>query len=151
MTLGISPGIKVAEIQDPTTGLRANVIEESGQNALVVSDSTNATKTEDNRFGESLIGAGATDTVVTITVIAGKNQYITGMLVGGNGPAEFKLYINSVEKARIRNSGSNRTVPLKFPETFDTSASDIIEVKATNINERAWTYECTLFTYTQDI
>ena len=136
-------------IKDNNTGLESDVILGSdGYNGLVVV-TEDVPKSKVMIYGTSLVAIGGTLTIATYTVPVGKKFTFTGAIIGGAQEGEFDMLISSATICKIRNSGSNRTIIAKFPEDPEASAGAIIDVKVTNIGEKAKSYEATIFGYTR--
>ena len=138
--------IGAVAIEDEVTGLTANVREINDLNALIVEDAYTAQKERIVKFGDTVVAAGATGTLVSYTVPAGKEFWFTGYIVGGNRPAEFEIFKGVTQLARMRNSGSQRSREFTFPEWIEGSAGDVFTIKANSIAYvGSETFEATLF------
>jgi hypothetical protein len=142
--------IGAVSIKDEGTGLTADVIDMGDLNALAVVCVDEGQKTKINQFGSSSIASGATDTLCSYTVPSGKIFIWSGAILGGNEAGEFSMILSSSNIARVRNSGSIRTIPLTFPEKVEASSGNVIEIKAKNIGYRTTIFEATLQGYTKN-
>jgi len=139
--------IGAVTIKDQNSNTQADV-ENVGLNALVVTFAETILKTKVVQFGASVVGPGATVTLISYTVPALKTFHWVGAFVGGRESGEFTLQINGATVVLIRNSGSIRTINSKFPEDPEASGSSVVEIKVKNISELSRSFEATLFGYT---
>jgi len=120
-------------------------------NPLPVTSVDSTGTTTINIFGQSLIAKGATMTLATYTVPAGKKFTFTGGLLGGDGLGIFTFSVNGTTIGVWRNSGSVPSTVLKFIESLDISATGLAEIKVKNDNGKPRTFEVTLSGYNIDI
>lgn len=139
--------IGAVEIKDGESDTRASVVSVGANNALIVRNLTEQTKTSVNAFGSALITPGATITLATYTVSVGMSFTFTGGIVGGDEAGEFHFEVGGSDIALVRNSGSQRTIVIKFPEPQVIGASTIINIKAKNIGNKTKPFESTLSGY----
>jgi len=138
-------------IYDYNSGLGADVIpNDAGQNGLVVV-CTSPAKSKVTIYGSGMIAPSGTLTLATYAVPALKRFVWTGAMVGSAAVGEFDLKIGAAVIAKVRNSGSNRTITVKFPEEPEASAGSTVEVVGENIGDLARSFETTIFGYTVDI
>jgi len=101
-------------------------------------------------YGSSVVGTGATVTLATYTVPAGKRFIFKGGIIGGSEAGEFTFEINSNTYALVRNSGSIRTIVATFPVPPEASAAAIVDINVKNIGNKTRQFEATLNGYTID-
>lgn len=88
-------------------------------------------------YGESHDVASGTPTNVTaFTVAAGKTFYFSGVVVGGNVDASFKIYCGSTMLGKVRNSTASPTYQMHFTHVHpDCPAGDLVRVEVTHTND----------------
>jgi hypothetical protein len=139
------------KIADASGSPVANVVPTSGgQNGLVVV-TAEVPKSKVTVYGTGMIAPSTTLTLATYTVPSLKRFVYGGAMVGGASSAEFDLRVGMATIAKVRNSGSNRTIVVKFPEEPEASAGTTVEIVAENLSDLARTFEATIFGHTVDI
>lgn len=139
--------IGAVEIKDHDSGVRADVLSVGSTNGLVIYDGLEEEKIPYLGFGEKIIGASATDTLISKTVTVGKKLYIESITCGGNEYGKFFLFVNTTKRMIMRNSGSNPTIIFKFDKALIFNGGDTIELKAENIYHQTKTYEGNIVGY----
>lgn len=139
--------IGAVELKDHDSSTRSDIEVERDYNALLVRDAIEYQKVRLTPFNSDSVGSGATLTLVSHTVGVGKDFEWTGVLVGGNASGLFTLFVNGSQVGSVRNSGSERTKPVRFPELFEATDGDVIEIKVTNLSHKTETFEATMFAF----
>ena len=135
-------------LYDYNSGLGADVIPTAGgYNGLVVV-TTEQPKGKVTIYGSSMIAPNSTLTLATYTVPSLKRFVYSGAIIGSASAGEFDLKVGAATVAKVRNSGSNRTIIVKFPEEPEASAGTTIEIVGENIGDLARMFEATIFGYT---
>ena len=70
---------------------------------------------------------------------------LEGVIVGGGSSGKFEVQIDTVVQARIRTSGSTRTINTLFAAPFELIAGQVIDIKARNVGDLQATFEATIF------
>lgn len=143
--------IGAVELKDRDSNTRADIETIGNYNGLLVKDVTEFQKQKLNNFGSASVSPGATITLATYNVPAGKRFVYSGGIVGGTEQGEFTFDINLVTQALIRNSGSNPTIQVKFIEPPEASAGAVIELKVKNISNKTRSFEATLSGFLTDV
>lgn len=78
-------------------------------------------------YNRKLVIAGDEDILISHT-IADDDLILVNLVVGGNDDGEFTLFIDSVEKLRVRNSWTNRSPSLDLG-LQTVNIGDLVEVK----------------------
>jgi hypothetical protein len=74
--------------------------------------------------------------VVTYTVPGGKTFHLAGIVVGGNGDANFSIYLGATQVALLRNTTAALTQQLHFDKINPTSAAgSVVRVEVVHTNE----------------
>lgn len=104
-----------------------------------------------NVFGENLIAADNTLSLVNYTVPPGKKFIFKGGIIGGEESGEFLFQINNGTVSLARNSGSNRTMTINFIEGMECVEGDIVSILAKNKGDKQRQFESTLFGHLIDM
>jgi len=140
--------IGAVEIKDGDTDTRADVETIGAYGALMVYDPIEFQKAKVNIFGSAIVTPGNILNLAQFVVPAGKTFTFSGGIVGGEQEGEFYFDIGGATVALARNSGSNRTIQLRFLEPPTAGAAQIINLKVKNIANKTKQYEATLSGYT---
>ena len=136
--------IGAVEIEDRNSGTRLDVEVVRDFQAAIVRDAVEFQKTKVNNFGSAMVSPSINSTLVTYTVPSGATFTFTGAIVGGDEIGEFTMEIGGNVVTLVRNSGSNRTIQLRFVEPPDAGESTEIAIRVTNTSDRTRQFEATL-------
>jgi len=140
--------IGAVELKDGDTDTRVDVEEVGNNNAVLVENARQFQKTSINNFGSALISPATTLELVSFTVPSSTSFEFIGGIVGGDEYGEFIFEVGGTTIALARNSGSNRTIMMRFLESQSVGAGTTVKIKATNIGHRTKQFEATLSGYT---
>jgi len=135
------------KIEDGNSHRLADVEAVGTSNAIVVQDATSLQKAKINNFGSTIVAVGNTLTLATYTVPSGKTFVFVGGIVGGDEAGEFTFNFGLATIALVRNSGSNRTIVIHFPESPEASATTVVTIKAKNVGNKDKQFEALLSGY----
>ena len=132
------------EIKDSDSDTTLNVVDVGGSNAILSRDVIDQIKTSVNIFSSALVSPSALVTLASYTVSANTIFTFTGGIVGGDEAGEFHFEVDGNDIALVRNSGSQRTITLHFPESQQVGAGSLINIKVKNIGNKSKQFESTL-------
>ena len=82
-------------------------------------------------------------TIFSYTVPTAQKLYLSQVLVGGQDVGEFSIKINSVVKAKIRNSWATPSLPIYFGY-FEIAASGVLDITVYNAKNKPTAYYATV-------
>ncbi len=150
-SISIDPGeinIGAVELKDQNSDNRVDVEIIGSFNAVITRDAIDFQKTKVNVFGSALVTPGSTLTLVSYVVPVSSVFTFSGGIVGGDESGEFTFEIAASTIALVRNSGSNRTIMLRFLEPPSAGAATLLQIKVKNIGIKPKQFEATLSGYT---
>ena len=139
--------IGAVEIKDSITDERANVVSIGDKNGIITQNLIEQTKTSVNSFGSAIVSPGLTVTLATYTIASDKAFTFIGGIVGGDESGEFHFEVGGSDIALVRNSGSQRSIIVNFPESQKVGASTVINIKVKNLGNKTKQFEATLSGY----
>jgi hypothetical protein len=137
---------RAVKLTNKTNSSYVDVIYDGTNYRLAVDCTSSGTSgTATQIFNEVVIAANTPLLVTTYTVPVGKTFILEGVIIGGGDSGKFEVQIDTVIQARIRTSGSARTINTMFPAPYDLIAGQVIDVKARNVGDLQATFEATIY------
>lgn len=106
---------------------------------------TIGTGTPIDRYGTSMVASSATATLSTYTVPVAGTFDFNGAIINGDEYGYFEFQVNGVTRVGWRNSGSERSSIVNFPNKIVTIAGDVIDIKVTNNGNKTKDFDGTIF------
>jgi hypothetical protein len=142
--------IGAVEIKDGSSEVRATVIQQNGDTALLVKDINEYEKNTVNIYGDTSVAWDDETTLAVYPVPAGRTLKFGGVIVGGCADGLFTVTMNSIKVFTLRNSAASRTLIVFLKNDLTVNAGGEIRILVKNVGSDHQTkiFEGTINGYT---